>query len=102
MSYPEAQFIRLAWFPITIHKDGELVIQEGKIFVTDSHVLVFNNSKEAIISEPLQALEGSMSRGYTVITTENTYQAVNSVGCGCGSRLRSFNPYRGVAHISQL
>lgn len=100
--YPIASYIRFASFPMTLSKDGDILYKEIKAFVTDTHLIIVDNNRNPALIENLISLEGSTAKGYTVTTDVAVYSLFRSLGCACGSTLRSFNPYRGIPHVSQL
>lgn len=107
--YPEANHIKIDLFPAMITSPSNKVpggfSNEFKIIVTDNYFYVFGDlgtGPGPLIQQPLVSFDGSNKVGYTVVTEQDTFTFQRSTGCGCGSRLRGFNPFPGVPHISRL
>lgn len=47
------------------------------------------------------SLEGNRLAGYAVLTDDGVVNAVRTGGCGCGSPLKSFDPYSGAARVME-
>lgn len=74
---------------------------ECRVIVHNSRVIVGTDSP----SGPRPVFQGTyqpenvfQADGYTRVLTDNNYLVVfaRSKGCGCGSRLRSWNPYGAI------
>jgi hypothetical protein len=103
---PPAQFIRLDLFPALLIGDNLPnarpggVLDAKRVIVTDTHVLVFSDSPtgpELTHTWALVDIQGRNTIGWTIETDEGiNFKVRRSTGCGCGTRLRGFSPYRGV------
>lgn len=96
---PEVSFIRLSLFPASVQKDQTpLALSNVKAIVTDAYLFLATDSPtgpQFHTQEELISFEGNNKIGYTAVTPQGTYTISRSNGCGCGSRLRGFNPFRG-------
>lgn len=99
------QFIRFNLFPLHVtvtNSEGEQIFENTatRTFVTDEDVLVYADGAQGPIvafEDRLEDFTGNASNGWTVLTSEgNTVSISRSSGCGCGSRLKGFNPFPGV------
>lgn len=105
--FPKASYLRLALFPASvtppsITPDSEFQPKSNtKAFVTDSYLIVVQDSPTGpttVIQEELIDFQGSPKTGYTAQTPSGSYHIIRSKGCGCGSRLRGFHPFRSVPY----
>lgn len=94
----QPRFIRNSLFPVTIRSNDEIIYNEVKIIIADTNYYIF----EETIDGPTLVEEGAVydySRENLVLTTESAeYHLSKSGGCGCGSRLKHFNPFFGVPY----
>lgn len=92
------KFIRNAFFPVTIRSDDEILYTEVKIFITDINYYIFKET----IDGPTLVEDGAIfdytKENLTLTTETSTYYISKSGGCGCGSRLKHFNPFFGVPY----
>lgn len=97
-------FIRVDLFPASVIVDGVTAYEPTRAIITDDSVIVYRDSStgpEVAYSARLDDFSGRANIGYTALTSEgNSVQINRARGCGCGSRLRGFNPFPGVSHVS--
>lgn len=96
MSSPK--FIRNALFPVTIRSDDNILYSEVKIIIGDVNYYIYQET----IDGPTLVEEGAVydysRENLTLVTESETYYISKSGGCGCGSRLKHFNPFFGVPY----
>jgi hypothetical protein len=94
--------IALDSFPSKVSLPNGSVLDEARVLIANSRVLVFVNQGGTAIryfDEPLVSSSGSSVRGWD-LQTESGMVAVNrGAGCGCGNPLRSFNPFPGETRM---
>jgi len=94
----QPKFIRNSLYPMTIRSNDEILYTEVKIIIGDTHYYIYDET----IDGPTLVEEGAVydySRESLTLTTETaTYHLSKSGGCGCGSRLKFFNPFFGVPY----
>ena len=99
------QFIRFNLFPLAVDvtdKDGNLVQHHmtTRGIVTDDEVLIYiddANGPSVFFTDRLEDFSGTAKTGWVAKTTdEYTVTMERSSGCGCGSRLKGFNPFPGL------
>lgn len=99
------QFIRFNLFPVSVDvtdKDGNPVLHHNTTrgIVTDDEVLIYvddANGPSVFFTDRLEAFSGNAQTGWTAETTdEYTVTMLRSNGCGCGSRLKGYNPFPGI------
>lgn len=105
------QFIRFNLFPLqtTISDaDGNPVKSHNatRTIVTDDEVFVYQddtNGPSLFFHDRLEDFSGSATEGWTAETTDGyTVSIIRSSGCGCGSRLKGYNPFPGVPFEKML
>lgn len=90
--------------------EGAYYVQTARVIVTDTHVLIAQDSPEGaniIFNEPY-----SPENFFKSVTPEEDSILITSSGkvlafkkdtnCGCGSRLRSWNPYKTLYSIKDI
>lgn len=97
---PEVSYLRLELFPAEVKDESSELIQQKnlKAIVTDSYFLLYTDSPTGPalhLQEDLVSFAGSPTTGYRAETPSHTYYINRARGCGCGSRLRGFRPFRG-------
>ncbi len=108
LSVRPATFLRLDLFPATVERIDEesgeytLVSTEAvRAIVTNDTFYVFIDGElgpEITMEEYISDFSGTNIIGYTVITADDSeYKITRAKHCGCGSRLRGFFPFPGVA-----
>lgn len=104
---PKASYIRLALFPAHVTPPSPTAAPDfapkanTKAFVTDSYLVVVQDSPtgpQIVLQEELVDFQGNPKTGYSAETPSGTYHIIRSKGCGCGSRLRGFHPFRSVPY----
>lgn len=119
-----AKYIRLDLFPADVYEiiettnedstdesvelevttEHEFMAKELRVIVTDNYfyaIIDTINGPDFMVKEPLLSLSGSSREGYTVTTETSSYYIKRSTDCGCGSRLRSIHPFRGVPYVAK-
>lgn len=100
-------FIRFNLFPVSItvnDSEGNPIKAHNaaRAFVTDDEVIVYvddTNGPSVFYNDRLEDFSGDATVGWTVLTSEeHTLHLKRSGGCGCGSRLKGFNPFPGVPY----
>lgn len=100
-----ANFIRFNLFPLSIqvrNENGDVVVDElkSRTVVTDDEVIVYVDSPEGprpVYQERIDDFYGEAKLGWTVEISNGDVMSIRrNTGCGCGSRLRGFNPFPGV------
>ena len=99
-STPEVSFLRLELFPAEVTDESSTKIDKTnlKAIVTDSYFLLYTDSPSGpslYLQEDLVSFAGGPTTGYQAVTPSHTYHIRRANGCGCGSRLRAFRPFRG-------
>jgi hypothetical protein len=85
---------------------GGYYLQTNRIIVSDTHITVATDSPEGpsiIFNERYVSFEKSASQNTdSYVVTESGKMLVfkKDTNCGCGSRLRSWNPYRTLGSIN--
>lgn len=103
-----AKYISLDLFPASVHvgsEDSPSLKDDYKVIVTDNYFYVITDTPEGAVlevKEPLVSFEGNYKTGHVVETDQNVYYIRKSTNCGCGTRLRSLRPFKGVIHASRL
>jgi hypothetical protein len=104
-------FIRFNLFPLAVtvnDKDGNPVQAHNaaRTIVTDDEVFVYVDGAqgpEVFFTDRLEDFEGNASDGWTVKTSEeSSLTMTRSGGCGCGSRLKGYNPFPGIPYEKQI
>lgn len=100
-------YIRLDLFPANVARVYNGVSQgaftdRARVIITDRDFYVFLDAQggpKCEISGVLYDASGSNRTGYTAtLEDETVYSVSRSTNCGCGSRLRSFMPFKGVPY----
>lgn len=100
-------YVRLDLFPAYVARVYDGVEQppttdRARVIITDRDFYVFLDSSsgpECDISGVLYDASGDNRAGYSVtLDDEAEYSVRRSQNCGCGSRLRGFHPFPGVAY----
>lgn len=96
----DPRFIRLDMFPAIVLIEGEPVLSNVRAIVTDTELVVFQDSyggPAEVYRGALADFTGSAKTGYSAeIDDGPTATITRSSGCGCGSLLRGFRPYPSV------
>lgn len=83
---------------MTIRDGDEIKYTEAKIIIGDANYYIYQET----IDGPTLIEEGPIydydRNTLTLITDTTTYHLIKSGGCGCGSRLKHFNPFFGVPY----
>lgn len=99
------QYLRFNLFPLAVdvnNEQGHLInsYPNTRAIVTDEAVFVYTdgvNGPETSFTDRLEDFSGNATDGWTVNTTDGyTLSIKRSDGCGCGSRLKGYNPFPGV------
>lgn len=99
------QFIRFNLFPIAVDvtdSEGNPVINHTatRAIVTDDEVYIYaddTHGPSVIFNDRLEDFSGTAQNGWTALTSDgNTVNMTRSGGCGCGSRLKGYNPFPGL------
>ena len=81
-------------------------LAKALIFVTNRGIHIYVDSFDGPVEEfqsPLLDIEGNNKTGWTATTDDGyTISFSRSQGCLCGSRLKSFDPFRGVPYTNTL
>ena len=97
--------IQLDLFPaiVTVTIDGKeaRTVSRTRVIVTDSVVLIAGDSatgpvlifREQIVSADITKSKSSSSPSSVITTSGKALSFVKDENCGCGSRLRGWNPY---------
>lgn len=98
-----AQYIRIDVFPARVTvSDGQL-FDKCRAYVTEDTLYVYVDSASGptiAYEARLDDFSGSENTGWTALTdTGDTVIIAKTSGCGCGSRLRGFNAFRGVQRL---
>ena len=107
MEYSPSFFV-LNSYPITVLErsgdtNGKVLFPNVKAIVTESRFILYNEAREAVFESEVTAFDGNVVNGYTVDTPVGNFYLFKSGGCGCGSTLKSFNPFGfGVPYEAQL
>lgn len=95
-------FIRLDLFPAEVLVSGERYTP-SRCIVTDDAVHVYMDATGGpaeVYTARMDDFSGRRTIGYSVTTADGEEIAIaRAKGCGCGSRLRGFNPFLGVPQI---
>ena len=100
-------YIRLDLFPANVSRPpgsdvDAFPTDRARVIITDRYFLVFMdsvNGPACVLSGVLYDATGDNRTGYTVTLDDDTvYSVSRSSNCGCGSRLRGFLPFPGVAY----
>lgn len=98
------QYLRFSLFPLSVEvlKDGNPIQMHltTRTIVTDEEVYVYTdgaNGPETVFVDRLEDFTGNATEGWTVETSDGyTLSIKRTEGCGCGSRLKGFNPFPGA------
>ncbi len=97
-----AGFVRLDLFPAEVMVAGTRY-SPSRAIVTDDAIHVYmdaTNGPAEVFTARMDDFQGRRTIGYTVITDDGEQISVSRAsGCGCGSRLRGFNPFAGTPQI---
>jgi hypothetical protein len=98
--------IRDDLFPATVYNaaTGEILLDPARVVLTTDRVYVFADAPQGVVcvlSQLIYEIEGDRWDGFAITLTDadspdpgNTILVSRSSGCGCGSRLRAFRPFR--------
>lgn len=99
------RFLRFNLYPLSTQvfdSDGnpQMANAATRNVVTDDEIYVYTDSSEGPavwFTGRLDDFSGDATNGWTVETSEGqTVKFTRTTGCGCGSRLKGFNPFPGV------
>lgn len=99
------RFLRFNLFPLNVFVlDSEgretKAHNASRVFVTDDEIISYvdgNSGPEVFFQDRLEDFSGDAVNGWTAQTSDGyTVNITRSTGCGCGSRLKGFNPFPGV------
>lgn len=85
--------------------EGSFYVQTTRVIITDTHITVAQDSHlgaQIIFNERYTFFEKSTNPELdSYVTTESGKMAAfkKDTNCGCGSRLRSWNPYKTLGSI---
>lgn len=95
---------------ITTGKNDVAYLQTTRVVVTETHVTVAQDSPDGaqvVFHEPYTELYAPEDRKdkvtgtYRIVTTSGKFLAFQKdTSCGCGSRLRSWNPYKTLSSMN--
>lgn len=103
-------FLRFNLHPIEVEiKNGDelkAIHYESRVVVTDEDVFLYvngNSGPEIGFTDRLEDFSGNAADGWTVQTSTGlTLNMTRSVGCGCGSSLKGYNPFPGIPFEKML
>ena len=85
--------------------EGSTYLEITRVIITDEHILVAKDSPEGpqiVFRETYQtfiASEKSTEDSFVVTSSGKMIAFKKDTGCGCGSRLRGWNPYKTLNSI---
>lgn len=96
MTYPK--FIRNSLYPVTIRSNDEILYKEVKIIIGDTNYYIYDETIDGPTLVEEDAIYDYSRDPLQLLTPTQTYHLSKSGGCGCGSRLKHFNPFFGVPY----
>lgn len=90
-------------FPARIVAGPEYLGTGFKVFITDLTLSIWEEGGADPILKyegAYDTLEGTRKDGLSLSIDDEMYYIVRDDHCGCGSRLRGFNPFKGVPRIA--
>lgn len=77
----------------------------ARVVVWNDRVVVWvlpNNTSQPVVAYEAAALSASGTRisGFSILTADGEVRSEKARGCGCGNRLKTFDPYAGATRMS--
>lgn len=103
---PTTPGVRDDLFPATVYDaaSGNILLDPARAVLTTDRVYVFADAPQGVVcvlSQLIYELDGDRWDGFAITLVQadspdpgNTILVSRSSGCGCGSRLRSFQPFK--------
>lgn len=96
--------IALDQFPVIAYTPDGARYEPARIVVVNGRVQVWfvpNGfaEPEVAFEREVLSIEGNRLAGHAILTADGEVRANSAGGCGCGSRLRSFDPYAGATRV---
>lgn len=102
------EYLRLDLFPAKVYAFNEESsgnLATARVVVTNDEAFVFGDGPTGVEvkwSGRLEDFTGDNKQGYTIVLHDGTtLQVARSGGCGCGTRLRGFQPFPGVPYLAR-
>lgn len=94
--------IELDFFPANVYTPEGSRFESVRLILADGYVQVYGATAAGIVKvyeRPYQSWEGNRIAGYSILTSEGNVVGNPAGGCGCGSPLRSFDPFSGMRRV---
>jgi hypothetical protein len=93
--------ILLDQFPAIAYSPTGGKYEPARVVVVNDRVQIWvirNGTSDPEIAYEADALsmEGNLIAGFDVLTPDGTVKSIRAGGCGCGNKLKSFDPYGGA------
>lgn len=92
--------IVLDHFPAIAYTPDGGKYEPSRVVVVDGKVQVWfirNNGEPEVVYESSElSMSGNRLAGFDIQTPDGIVKAIRAGGCGCGSKLKSFDPYDGA------
>lgn len=91
--------VALDMFPANVYTPNGGRHDPSRIVIADDEAKVYIASGAGIVcvfTAPVLSIEGNRMAGYSIQTPTGELKAISAGGCGCGSPLRSFDPFAGA------
>lgn len=97
--------IVLDHFPAIAHLPDGRRIDLARTVVWNNRVVVWylpTNTSEPAVAFEADAVSASGTRvsGFEILTPDGVVRSAKARGCGCGNRLKSFDPYAGATRMA--
>lgn len=88
-------------FPVIAYTPDGGKYEPARVVVYNDTVQVWaipmGTAEPVVVSEgPALSVEGNRLAGFSILSSDGTYKAIKTGGCGCGSKLKTFDPYNGA------
>lgn len=98
--------VQLDVYPAKVTLPSGAVLNRARAIIADNRLLVYvanNGVPHLQFERDISSIEGSSPiNGVRVLVEDGVVELRKAGGCGCGSRLKSYNPFRGqtVARVT--
>lgn len=102
------EYYLLNSYPLTIVQNdtgqsGDVLFAEVKVIITESKMFVYEQDRSLVFEANVTDYAGNVVTGYNIKTDKGIFHMFKSGGCGCGSTLKSYNPFGfGIPYDIQL
>lgn len=96
--------ILLDHFPAVVETPDGAKFQLARVTVYDGKVQVWalpktTSAPTVVYERTALSIEGTRIAGFSILTPDGVVTSGKARGCGCGSPLKSFDPYNGATRM---